>query len=82
MPAAEDSQGMFRSWPEPGAADAGCIGKAGDEPGAEKPGEADPPAFGGGHKMLLFGVTGFVALLLSRWTFRRRCMPTQGNLPQ
>ena len=42
MPAAEDPPGVFRACQAPGAADAGCIGKPGNEAGAEKPRGADP----------------------------------------
>jgi hypothetical protein len=44
MLAAEDSMVIFCSWKAPDAADAGCIGKSGNAPGAEKRLEADPPA--------------------------------------
>jgi hypothetical protein len=42
MPAAEDPQVIFRPWKAPGAADACCIGKPGNAPGAEKRRGADP----------------------------------------
>jgi hypothetical protein len=42
MPAAEGSRGIFRAGQEPDAADAGCIGKSGDAPSAQKPSETDP----------------------------------------
>jgi hypothetical protein len=48
MPAAEGSRGIFRAGQEPDAADAGCIGKSGDAPSAQKPSETDPPVFSNG----------------------------------
>jgi hypothetical protein len=42
MPAAEGPQGLFRPGEAPDAADAGCIGKGGNDAGAEKPRGADP----------------------------------------
>jgi hypothetical protein len=48
MLTAEGSRAIFRSWKAPGAADAGCIGKSGNAPGAEKRRETDPPVFSNG----------------------------------
>ena len=42
MPAAEGPQGIFRPCKAPDAADADCIGKTGNEAGAEKILGADP----------------------------------------
>jgi hypothetical protein len=42
MPAAEDPQGIFRPGQAPDAADARCIGKSGNDAGAEKTRGADP----------------------------------------
>jgi len=48
MLAAEGSQGIFRSGKARGAADADCIGKPRNAPGAKKPCETDPPVFSNG----------------------------------
>jgi hypothetical protein len=44
MPAAEGPRGIFRARKAPDAADAGCIGKSGNAPGAEKHRGTDPPS--------------------------------------